>query len=76
MDAGQVGELQTTLDRLQTTIDRLQRQRDAVNARLREAIESQPPASERFKRELSGQIQRRKLLPDVRLKSITERARG
>ena len=68
MDAGQVG-------RLQTTVDNLQRQLYEAKAELKRAIGSRPPASERFKRELSGQIQRRKLLPDVRLRPIRERAR-
>ena len=52
MDAGQVGELQTT-------VDNLQRQLDEAKARLKRAIESRPPASERFKRELRGQISKK-----------------
>ena len=70
-------EITEKVNELQTTVDNLRRQLDEAESKLKRAIESdhQPQIGSR-ERELIGQIQRRKLLPDVRLRSIRERARG
>ena len=67
-NANKVGELQTT-------VNRLQRRLSEAKAELKRALDSRRQAPKRFKRELCNQVQRRKLLPNVRFRFTKERAR-